>query len=732
MAGYSVTFSVVDNATKQIDGINRRITAMRAPMERLSKQVSRFVDVSGLNTIAKGFASIGRAAGAVLRTLVEIVPVMGTITGAASIAGMAKLVSSYASWSQQLTSTADSLGLTTQQLQQFEDATRLAGGNVGDMDAALKSLYKVQTDFVHGQASADSIFWLNHLGISLRDANGHLRNMADLMPEVIQKIADIKNPADRAAASAALLGDGNMALVEAFRRSHQSFTQWMTDASRYTELSDKQKDQLQSFAEAQGRVATAFDHLGQQIAATLAKNFTPLINKLAEFVEKYSPQIIAAIDQMSQKFVAWLDGINWDHVQQGIDKFIQSLVWVADHLDDIKTAAEVVAAVFAAKWAIGIVTAIGQVTTAIGVAGGLAGGLGLLGGLGAIAALTLIIIDHWQDFKQVGIDVLNGINSEIDLVKKNLSDFWEGKDQARPAPWAEPEKPQYPTPGGAWAPTGAPTTTPGGAWAPKPGEATPSGPNIGGRAPDVPGFTPGGAWAPSAAPAQPLGLPPPQQGQPPATLASLPGDYSWGDYGTRANNPGNMNYASWQHASGRYTYADPQTGGQHTMAVYNTMEEGVADTYKLLARNQEKYGKTLAGALHGWAENSYIPQLAKSMGVDPNAEFDISKADPQSVARMMGEQFRREGRRGSHTATAEQIVAGIDLARGNAPPAAIAQAPPATVPPGSPANGKVDVAVTGKNLPPDTAVTAKGSGAVNVPPPRVEHQTLESIGGTVS
>jgi ABC-type transporter Mla subunit MlaD len=308
MAGYSVTYSVVDNATKQIDAINRRVAAMRAPMERLSKQVSRFMDVSGLNTIAKGFASIGRAAVSVVRTLAEMIPLLGTITGAATIAGMAKLVGSYADWSQQLTATADNLGMTTQQLQQFEDATRLAGGKSSDMDAALKALYKTQTDFVRGQASADQIGWLNRLGISVKDANGNLRTMADLMPEVVRKIGEIKNPADRAAASAALLGDANDTLVETFRRSHQSFGQWMTDASKYTELSDKQKDQLQAFSEAQGHIATAFDHLGQQISATLATNFTPLLNTLADFVEKNQPAIIAAVDHISDEFKNWTAG----------------------------------------------------------------------------------------------------------------------------------------------------------------------------------------------------------------------------------------------------------------------------------------------------------------------------------------------------------------------------------------------------------------------------------------
>ena len=54
-----------------------------------------------------------------------------------------------------------------------------------------------------------------------------------------------------------------------------------------------------------------------------------------------------------------------------------------------------------------------------------------------------------------------------------------------------------------------------------------------------------------------------------------------------------------------------------------------------------------------------------------------------------------------------------------APSAAVAQA--------APVNGAVDVSITHKNPPPNSAVTATGSGSVNVAPVRVEHQEMASI-----
>lgn len=393
MAGYSVTYTVVDNATKQIDAINRRIAQTRAPLDRLSRQMSRFIDVSGLRKVATGFEWIGKAASSVLRTLTSIIPVMGTIVGGASIAGMAKLVSSYADWSRELVRAADNIGTTTQKLQQFQDATRLAGGNASDMTESLKGLHDKLADFNIGGANAALTGqWANKLKINLKDANGVIRSATDLLPELIRKINELPDPADRAAAANALLGSSGEKLIQTFRQSSKSFDAWADDVKRYKDLTDDQKSSLQRFAEAQGRVGVAFDRLGQQISAIVAKHLGPLLEKFAEFVEQNTPAILAAVDQLSARFAAWLnDPETGKAFIAGIKSVADSLKWVIDNLDTIKTAAEVIAGLFVLKWGVGIVQAIGAVTSALGSSASIAGaaaGAGLIGALAGVATIA--------------------------------------------------------------------------------------------------------------------------------------------------------------------------------------------------------------------------------------------------------------------------------------------------------------------------------------------------------
>jgi muramidase (phage lysozyme) len=727
MAGYSVTYSVVDNATKQIDAINRRITAMRAPMERMSRSVSRFVDVSGLRKVAQGFEWIGKTAATVFRTLSQIVPVMGAITGAASIAGMVKLVNSYADWSHQLVQNADDIGTTTQQLQQFQDATRLAGGNAGDMTSSLKALHTNLADFAIGRGNFAEVGQMaNYLGVNLRDANGQIRSAADLMPELIAKIAALPDPANRARAATELFGAEGSKLVETFRQSHQSFAQWFTDAGRYTELTDDQKRSLQEFTEAQGRAGVAFDHLGQQISVVLARDFAPLLNRLSEFVEKHTPEIVAAVDRISQEFTTWLQGVDWSKVEAGINSLLDGLKWVINNLDTVKEVAEGIAVLFAAKWAIGIVASIAQVTGAIGIAGGT---VGLLGGLGAVVLVTALIIDHWKDFGRIATDVLDGINSAAARVKTTLSDFWAGRHEA--APEAYPKQAPF-TPGGAWAPTG-PQATPGGAWAPSPNS----------------NFTPGGAWAPpGAAPSGAAGaftptapdLTPEGRG----LLQTIATHESRGDYSALygGGHFAGSQFPQWagkdnSHAAGAYqfqpgTFAGVQSAHPEIKDFSPANQDRAAwllaqtDYHRRTGRDltvdlkDPMQAQRIASTLQPTWTSTNKPGWANEL--QRNLAAQQAKAAPPHVT-PPPTQIAQAAPPPAPPVPAAPVTP-------PAPPVPAAPATPAapvTVPPPTPPNGAVDVSITHKNPPPNSSVTATGSGSVNVAPVRVEHQDMASI-----
>lgn len=777
---------MVDNATRQIDAINRRIAQMRAPIDRMSRSVSRLVDVSGLRKVAQGFDWIGKAAGTALGALRQIVPVMGAITGAASIAGMVKLVQSYAAWSHELVQSADNIGITTQQLQQFQDATRLAGGNAEDMTEGLKALHTAAANVMIGLASPEQIGWLNHLDINVRDANQHLRNMTDLLPEVEQKIADLKDPADRARAATALLGAEGGKLVESFRQTHRPFSQFLADAGRYTDLTNEQKQSLQLFTEAQGRLGVGFDRLGQQISAMVAQHFTPLLQKFAIFVEKHTPAILGAVDRLMTKFAAWLeDPATAKAFVAGIKSVCESLVWVSNNLDTVKRAAEDIAILFATKWAVGMVASIATVVTALGP---------VTASLAAIAALIATFEANKagqqaieKRAKGMGFDKVEGGPLSLPSFRnpttgENLSYAEMMQRQGKPSGGGGfiekfferlmkgPEEIQQPSPiqrqsaTGGYLPGGVTRASYGGVTG---GVATvaPSefwdsmaratakgfedawdrisetfGGGGGGRGG---GGLPGGVTqAAYRVPAPPAGTVSPnitpavvRPPGPAAPLGAAGGKSAFYDEqrkliydaAVKAGLPhpevvaevgasqAMLESGGGQHTPGGHNVYGIKAGGGvgGAGAPVSTQEEGAGGRYTTQASFATFGSKEEAAA-------GYVEFLKR------NPRYAAVLQAPTVEAGLQA-----QGRSGYATASNYQSSLEATQRRyggAAAPPAPpAAAAPPVAVPPQKPVNGSVDVNITHKNPPPNSAVTATGSGAVTVPPVRIEHQNMADI-----
>lgn len=744
MAGYAVTFTVVDNATKNIDAINKRIAQMRAPMERMSRSVTRFIDVSGLRKVAQGFDYIWKAAGSVLRTLTQIVPVLGTITGAATIAGMVKLVQTYAAWSHELVQTASGIGLTTEQLQTLQDATRITGGNANDMTESLKGLHDTLSNMATGTGNwKEAEQQANAWGISLRDANGHAKTLTEQgFKDVIQKLKDIKNPTDRARAAIELLGPSGAKLVESFRQSTISLDDAARAARNYLSLTDQQIGTLQRFTEAQGKLGVGVDRLGQQISVMLAEQFTPMLEKLDEFVKKNTPAILDATKQVTDAFGGLWKSVAGDtsgeqaikNLKDNIVELVDALKWLVDKGNDVATTLNRLTNL---KW--------GNLTAPIipksegGDAQGNAPGAAVVPSQGLPGP---------------------ALRPEVkDFFEKMFDRIMRGPENIRPGF-------QKQSSAGGYLPGGVTLASYGGG-----GGATAMGGGFGGGeffvllslavtkgfedainhlrgtggasggggggAPGIApaSYTPGGGGRPAPSPGG--GYVPPGGGaQPPVSALGpvTPGSYAparengQGSTGERNRNPLNLTALAGQAAEGRFRH-------------FNTWEEGVAAAVRQLQINTEKHGTTtLAQQIARWAppsENNtaaYLARVAKEAGIDPNAP--LNTRDPETMRRLVNAMSHVELNR---QIPAEAINKGVGMATGTPPPAAPGAGyktltqeqltgEKQSVPiPQAPVNGSVDVSITHKNAPPNSAVTATGSGSVNVAPVRVEHQDMADI-----
>lgn len=658
MAGYSVTFTVVDQATKQIDAINRRLAATRAPIERMSRSMQRFLDVSGLKKVADGFNWIARAASTALRSLTAIVPVLGTITSAATIAGMVKLVSSFASWGNQLQTNADQIGITTDELQKFQDATTRAGGNAEDMTETLKNLHKISADAFTGMNN-DAAAYFRRFNISLTDSNGKLKSATELLPEVFHALDSLKDPADRSRVAAALLGDAQAKLYEEYKQSGKPLEDWLKLEEAHKRASDEQLKSLNEYRLAVSGLETTFNQLGRQVSATLAEDLTPLIKAIDEWVQQHQPDIIRAVHEVTTAFEGWVKEVDWNRVKEDVNGILALLKTMLEVAEAIGKAIEKTMFLF---------------------------------GLTNRSFTKEDVLKNSPFYAQLTEEQKKMVRQQVGITEEDY------------------QKSQQPQPGVSftehpldWLGNRLFRGGQGNA-----GYGTPSG-NAGqalvdralrGPASVQPPGTLGAAGGRSGFydeqrqlifdAAKRAGLPHPE------VVAEVGATQAQLESGGGAHTPGGFN-----------VYGIKSGGGVGTAgAAVSTQEEGAGGRYTTQASFAQFKSKEDAA-------DAYVAFLQR------NKRHYQGVLDADTVEKGL----HAQGTSGYATASNyESSLFNVNRTFGGKVEQGPAAAPPATAPP---VNGSVNVDITHRNPPPNAAVTASGSGAVNVAPPRTVTPQLD-------
>jgi hypothetical protein len=172
-----------------------------------------------LARIEAGFA---RANKGVSTAAVAIGSALGTIAGnliAQVPSALIQLTQASVEAAGSIKNTAEQLGITTDQLQDFRLGASKAGVELNQADAALDKFVQTTGKAASGNRAAVDSF--KAIGVEIADANGNLKPFSTLLPEVFDGIAKLPDPARQAAAAIALFGANGDDLLPFLRQGSQ-------------------------------------------------------------------------------------------------------------------------------------------------------------------------------------------------------------------------------------------------------------------------------------------------------------------------------------------------------------------------------------------------------------------------------------------------------------------------------------------------------------------------------
>ncbi|WP_264802480.1 phage tail tip lysozyme, partial [Acetobacter fabarum] len=392
-ATVSIVLSATDRASKMLNTVNNRVASMQAPVRNLQRSLGRFSDVMGITRLRKGMQDLSRSTLNTFRSVGRLVPEMGTLTGAASIAGVYKLASAWAQVGTNLRTSARSMGMAPGRLMALRNAARLSGGSADAMSGALGQLSTQKWEAVNGFAP-EAAAQFQALGISMEE----LKKLSpeQLFDRIANKIRGIKDPAAQSIAALKLFGEAGQGLLPVFQQTAQEYQQNIRLAERYGVMNQKGADAAARMQNSQRQLSLAVEGFGYSVAEAVEPAITPVLQQMAEWIAANRQWISQDIAGYVRQLVNWLKNGGWDEIKGKISGLLQTISSVVDRLGGWESAAKDAAIALAVLWGAPVLTGILSVTTALlGVVGAMKTIIGLKGGLaGALAGVGAYVADE--------------------------------------------------------------------------------------------------------------------------------------------------------------------------------------------------------------------------------------------------------------------------------------------------------------------------------------------------
>jgi len=214
-------------------------------------------------------------------------------------------------YASSLSETAQQLGVTVESLQQFRLLAEQNGIATETMDKALQKLTRSMGEAAAGGKKQSTAF--DELGISLRDASGHMRTADQLLPEIAGALEKVASPAERARLEVALFGKTGQELEPLLGQGEAAIRRFMDQAAAAGIIISK--DLADKADTAKDKIDFLQKKLGMQFTVKVAEHAGD-IEKIVDALSRLVDQFFALIKAMEAfanspagKFLAKLNGL---------------------------------------------------------------------------------------------------------------------------------------------------------------------------------------------------------------------------------------------------------------------------------------------------------------------------------------------------------------------------------------------------------------------------------------
>lgn len=361
----AIVLRAVDRFTAPMRRMNARVAMFFKPFEVLRQRMQKLVAAAHLDKLATRARAFGDSLRTVYGHVTSIGKRLAVMSAAAAGLGIA-LVTSYARAGDQAKKTALRLGLSVEALQEYRYAAERAGIPTATFDMALQRMGRRVGEAAAGMGEARIA--LNALGISAIGADGKVRSIEEMLPELADKLSRVESENVRNALAMKLFDSEGVAMVQMLDDGAAGLERMRAEARELGIVIDREAAaEAEDFTDNMSRMRGALLGVRNVIGNALVPKLTDLAVRLTDLVvgkrdqvERWARDFAAGLPDRLRQLRDWLVNVRVE-----LRVLFGPVEWLIDRFGVMRTLVGAMAVVFGGP----LLVALGQASYAFGVLG---------------------------------------------------------------------------------------------------------------------------------------------------------------------------------------------------------------------------------------------------------------------------------------------------------------------------------------------------------------------------
>lgn len=363
------------------------------------------------------FGELNTSIGEIGNSLKELLPALGALGAGATLAGMFEMTKETAEAAIAMDAAAQQAGVTASEYAGLTFAAKESGIAGDTMTRSMERLNRTMGDSIAGK-NKDAAALFSHLGINLKDAQGHTRAMMDIMPQLTDAFAATKDPTMQARMAFALFGRAGQELLPVLLKGRDGLDEMVKAGAKFADLgSPEDRERLKEFGHSWGEMDAAAEGFKTRLSTELAPALQPIVELARDWIMANRDWIATAMADKVRTLATALRAMDIGGVIDNIRDWVR---WIHDATAGHGRLLAIVGAVTLAMGS-PFYTVVTRMGGALMLVVNIIRGMTMLlianpigAAIAAIAVAALLIYENWTPIKAFFVSLWAGITAAFD------------------------------------------------------------------------------------------------------------------------------------------------------------------------------------------------------------------------------------------------------------------------------------------------------------------------------